>query len=115
LVSPRLGGEAAPKRWTSQCSVGGYSDFVARTTSTLIGQERVRVAGADVTTVRVRDELAFEGSTRGNAVRDSWRRVSDGLLVRQSYREQSVLDTHVGDVRLTDSYDLELRSLQPRS
>jgi hypothetical protein len=112
LVSPRT---ARVTSWESQCSVTGFSDFVARTSSRFVAREAVRVAGARVATVHVRDELEFEGSTRGRAVRETWRRASDGLLVKQRYREQSVLDTHVGDVRLSDSYELELSSLEPRT
>jgi hypothetical protein len=47
-------------------------------------------------------------------VRDTWRRATDGLLLRLEYREESVMSTHVGDVRLGDRYELELTSLTPR-
>lgn len=104
----------APRRWTTTCAATGISQMTITTRSRVVGRERLEVAGRAISTVHVQDALRFSGETRGTATRDSWRRVRDGMLVRQSYREQTVAATHVGDVGLTDRYDLRLVSPTPR-
>jgi hypothetical protein len=100
--------------WTSMCTASGFSNFAETARSRLLGRETLTVGSRRVPAFHVRDEVQQTGGTRGRAVRDTWRRATDGLLLRLEYREESVMSTHVGDVRLGDRYELELTSLTPR-
>lgn len=111
-ASPPANGK--PATWTSTCSVSGSSSFTETARSRLVGRERLTVGGRPVRAVHVRDELELSGETRGRATRHTWRRAADGLLLRQEYREQSVVSSHVGELRFADRYRLALTSLEPR-
>lgn len=111
LLAPRRA-DGAP--WTSTCSISGISSATQTIRSRLAGRETLTVLGTRVAAFHLREELRFSGEIRGRATRDSWRRAADGLLLREAYREQSVVSSHVGDLRLLDAYGLELVSLEPR-
>lgn len=106
--------DGASRLQTTTCSASGFSQMTITTRSRVVGRERLEVAGRAISALHVRDELRFSGETRGRATRNTWRGVADGMLIRLTYREQTVVATHVGDVNLTDRYDLRLASPTPR-
>lgn len=112
IIAPRA--HRAEPAWTWRCSASGSASFSETSDSLLLSRERVRVGRHMVSALHVRDRLERTGEVDGVAIRDSWRRVGDGLLVRQKYREQSLVSTHVGDLRMRDGYELRLVSLNPR-
>lgn len=111
---PPLAGARGGSSWRSSCNVTGFSEFAASARSEAMKPQTIVVGGERVRAVGVRTVLRFTGEARGSAVHEMWRRVSDGLPLRELYREQSVLDTHVGDLSYRDRYDLRLTSLEPR-
>jgi hypothetical protein len=104
------------QRWRWRCSGAGLVPFRVEGRAKVVGRESVRIAGTRISALHVRTELAFSGEIAGTAVRETWRRPSDGLLIKESYREETALvGTGHGDVAYRDRYELRLESLRPRS
>jgi hypothetical protein len=103
------------QRWRSRCSGAGTVSFGVEGSSTVLGRESIPIAGTPVSALHVRTQLAFSGGIAGTAVRETWRRPTDGLLIKESYREDTALvGTPHGDVAYRDRFELQLESLRPR-
>jgi hypothetical protein len=97
--------------WTGACKDNGTAE---RSTITVVGLERVTVAGASVETMHARWIDADSASdTTGNTTTDRWTRVSDGLVVREVVESRSTTKTVIGKVHYDERYDVRLESLQP--
>lgn len=107
---------AQPKdSWTTVCR-GDEGD--ARSTGRAIGIEELEVDGVTVRTLHVRVTTNVDASSdgqTGRSSRDVWASLDTGIVIL----ERAEVDTTgrepvVGDVRYTESYEIRLRSLEPR-
>ena len=82
---------------------------------TVVSVETLRIDGEDVETIHVRVTTRTVGSARGESVRESWVRATDGLLVREEARTESSTDSPLGTVAYVEVYEILLRSLTPHT
>jgi hypothetical protein len=98
-------------RWSIECATDGAFE---RGRSWVVGRERLRVGGSDVSTVHLRKRSRFTGDIRGSASHDVWLARSSGVAVRILMVSRTTNDSAVGDVHYQEQVDLRLRSLAPR-
>ncbi len=83
-------------------------------TTTVVGEEMLRVGTADVGVVHLRVATREGGGARGPTVEQRWLERETGLPVRVDYRVTTLNPSPIGDVRFDERYTLRLLSLQPR-
>ena len=83
-------------------------------TTTVVGEEMLRVGTADVDVVHVRVATRESGGARGLTVEQRWLERETGLPVRVDYRVATLNSSAIGDVRFDERYTLRLLSLQRR-
>jgi hypothetical protein len=111
LVAPRA---ISTPPWRSTCRAGGFTDLTADASSAIVDHRPLSVRGRRVAAVHIRTTLALSGGWSGSAIRDTWRRRSDGLLLRLAYRERARISSHVGRIPYDDTYTLQLTTTTPR-
>jgi hypothetical protein len=104
----------APLPGTTWTFRGSGSDTNVDGKGEVVGLPTVRVDDRPIETIRVRVTVRSEGNARGTSQRDSWLRMSDCLLVRESARTDSLADSPLGSVRYTEDYELRLQTPTPR-
>lgn len=98
--------------WTTTCRTG---DRVSTRAGRVVGDETVRVGGRSVPSVHVRyDDVLSAGST-GTTTSDVWLTPDTGLVLRQHNEAATSNETPIGVVRFTETLDLALLALEPRS
>jgi hypothetical protein len=81
---------------------------------TVVGDEKVTVAGAEVDAVHLRIEAVERGTARGPLAEERWLEPETGLPLRIVYRVRTANDSPIGDVTFEERYELRLLSLEPR-
>ncbi len=100
----------APRR-SVRCT---SSDSAQDGTTTVVGEEEVRVGTVDVDVVHLRVDTLESGGARGPTVEHRWLERETGLPVRVEYRVTTLNPSPIGDVRFEERYTLRLVSLEPR-
>jgi len=90
------------------------SDSAQSGTTTVVGEEQLRVGTADVDVVHLRIDTLESGGARGPTVEQRWLERDTGLPVRVDYRVSTRNPSPIGDVRFDERYTLRLVSLAPR-
>lgn len=90
------------------------SDSAQDGTTTVVGEEQVRVGTVDVDVVHLRVDALESGGARGPTVEHRWLERETGLPVRVEYRVTTLNPSPIGDVRFEERYTLRLVSLEPR-
>jgi hypothetical protein len=90
------------------------ADSAQRGTTTVVGEETLRVGTADVDVVHLRVETLESGGARGPTLEQRWLERDTGLPVRIAYRVTTLNPSPIGDVRFEERYTLRLVSLEPR-
>lgn len=90
------------------------SDSAQNGTTTVVGEEQLRVGTADVDVVHLRVDTLESGGARGPTVEQRWLERETGLPVRIDYRVSTLNPSPIGDVRFEERYTLRLVSLEPR-
>ncbi len=98
-------------RSSFDCSSG---DSRQKGTTTVIGEEAIRVGGAEVGVVHLRLASRQSGASRGTTVEQRWLERQTGLPVRVEYTVTTINPSPIGEVRFDEHYDLRLVSLVPR-
>jgi hypothetical protein len=111
LLKPRT---LSTPPWRNTCQAGGFTELTANARSTIIDRRPLSVGSRQVAAVHIRTTLALSGGWTGSATRDTWRRSSDGLLLRLAYREHARISSHVGRIPYDDTYTLQLTTTIPR-
>ena len=100
-------------KWSSRCA---SDDTTVDLSLEAIGWEDVDVGGRSVRTLHVRVTGQLSGDQEGSVVRDVWGSGETGIAVRErstltSYSNQPVF----GRTRYHESYDIRLKSLEPKT
>lgn len=89
-------------------------DFVSMRVQVL-GSERLRIGGTKVETVHLRIRSTQGGQRSGGGVEHRWVQAGTNLVVRSRVDERDVSPSPVGRVTYEQRYEIELRSLRPRT
>lgn len=90
------------------------TDSTQEGTTTVVGEETLRVGESDVEVVHLRTAARETGNARGPTLEQRWLEQKTGLPVRLEYTVTTSNPSPIGDVRFHESYSLQLVSLQPR-
>lgn len=90
------------------------SDSTQRGTTTVVGEETLRVGQAEVEVVHLRTAARETGNARGPLLEQRWLERMTGLPVRIDVTVTTSNPSPIGDVRFHERYSLRLVSLQPR-
>lgn len=103
--------DAAGRSLPYSCS---SSNKTAHGTTTVLGTERVPVAGAAVPTVHLRDVFTEGGAASGTVTEERWVDPGNGLPVRLTSSVRTSNRSPIGAVAFRETMDLRLISLVPR-
>lgn len=99
--------------WTTRCE---SDTTVATTTLRAVGWETVEVAGQRLETLHVHATTGIDGEQQGESQRDVWGSTDNGLVLRERAMIRSVSNQPaVGEVTYTESFEIRLTSLEPRT
>lgn len=88
-------------------------DTTLRTSSRLLGREKVMVGGHGYMAAHILGRARLQGATSGVSVRQDWRRLSDGLLLRRVVGGSTESGT-AGGTDYHEHYRLHLLDAQPQ-
>jgi hypothetical protein len=98
-------------RFSSSCRSEASS---ISTTSRVVGTAKVYVGDRAFETIHVESHSTFGGKQSGTAIRDEWRRRSDGLLLRRKVESEADTSTAAGSTHYSERYTIQLLSTRPR-
>jgi hypothetical protein len=98
-------------RWPVACSTDTANETGK---GTVVGGERLVVAGKSVSTVHVLKTTSFAGEIRGTSRHDIWFDARSGVPVKMVMVSRTTNDSPVGDVHYDENVTLLLTSLEPR-
>lgn len=106
-------GAAPGDTWQSTCNNDTTKSV---TTLRAVGYETVDVDGQPVEALHVRADTKLSGEQNGESHRDVWGSRQHGIVLR----ERAMVDSRsvqpvLGEVRYQESYEIKLRSLEPRT
>ncbi|MEP7223785.1 MAG: hypothetical protein ABI783_02350 [Actinomycetota bacterium] len=103
--------EPVTASWDVRCSTDSANETGK---GTVVGPERVVVAGKSVSTDHVLKTTSFAGEIRGTSRHDIWFDVHSGVPVKMVMVSRTTNDSPVGDVHYDEDVTLLLTSLKPR-
>jgi hypothetical protein len=103
--------ETVTANWDVRCSTDSANETGK---GTVVGRERLVVAGKSVSTVHVLKTTSFTGEIRGTSRHDIWFDAQSGVPVKMVMVSRTTNDSPVGDVHYDEDVTLLLTSLKPR-
>ncbi len=97
-------------RFASSCA---SEDSSISTVSHVLDSAQVYVGGVPYDTTQIESRSVFGGADSGSAVRQEWRRRSDGLLLRRTVRSEADTDV-AGGTHYSERYTIRLLSTTPK-
>jgi hypothetical protein len=105
-------GAARGDTWLSTCR---GEEGTARSEGKAIGFENLAVDGRQVRALHVRVTTTLSGGQAGSSRRDVWGSLETGIVLREiAMTDSTGHEPVVGKVRYRESYEIRLRSLEPR-
>jgi hypothetical protein len=98
--------------WQGKC-VSGPTTAINR--GSVVGRERIDVAGASIETIHIRVDVQVSGDQTGSSRVDGWAIPETGLVVREiATTTTDSQQPPFGNVRYHEEYEIVLLSLEPR-
>ncbi len=97
-------------RWSYECATDDRTEAFE---SEVVGSETLTVAGTALETLHVRTVSTLTGATEGESLVETWWSTEGAIPVRVVAERSSRTGSLIGDVSYTESYELDLTSVDP--